>query len=142
MRIRIQFPTPFTFSVAIPVRISDINYGGHVGNDRILSIVHEARMAFLAQRNYTEMNAGGCGLIMADSAIQYKAEAFYGDTILVEMAVANIGPVAFDLFYKLSTSRSGKIIPIAFVKTGMICFDYAHRKIENIPSDLLKCLGL
>ena len=29
------------------VPISDINYGGHMGNDKSLALFHEARIAFL-----------------------------------------------------------------------------------------------
>lgn len=140
MRIRIQFPENFVFSTSIPVRISDINYGGHVGNDSILSIVHEARLAYLKQGQFTEMNCGGHGLIMADSAIQYKGEAFHGDLLQVDIAVNNITSIAFDLYYKIITTRNEKQIPIAYVKTGMICFDYTERKICEMSSSLTALL--
>jgi len=136
MRVKIIFQKPFSFSTSILVRISDINYGGHVGNDSILSIVHEARMAFFKYHGQTEMNAGGVNLIMADSAVQYKGEAFHGDTILVEIYADNISSISFDLFYKLTTIREVKQLDIAFVKTGMICFDYATRKIANMTETL------
>jgi acyl-CoA thioesterase FadM len=136
MRVKIIFQRPFSFSTSIPVRISDINYGGHVGNDSILSIVHEARMAFFKHHGQTEMNAGGVNLIMADSAVQYKGEAFHGDTILVEIYADNISSISFDLFYKLTTIREVKQLDIAYVKTGMICFDYSTRKIVNMTETL------
>lgn len=136
MRIRISFPTPFCFSTTIPVRISDINYGGHVGNDSILSILHEARLRFLNQWGFTEMDAGGCGLIMADSAIQYKGEAFHGDDLEVEIAVTNLSSLSFDLFYKIHTVRNEVPVNIVFAKTGMICFDYQQRKITEMPETL------
>ena len=120
----------------MPVRITDLNYGGHLGNDRILAIVHEARMAFLQQWNYTEMDAGGCGLIMADSAIQYKGEGFYGDILQVDLAVGQVSSLSFDLYYRIQTERQGKQLPIAWVKTGMICFDYRERKITAMPPPL------
>lgn len=142
MRIKINFQTPFVFSTLIPVRISDINYGGHVGNDSVLSILHEARLRYLSQWNYTEMQAGGCGLIMADSAIQYKGEAFYGDDLLVEIAINNISEIAFDIFYKVSTNRNEKLIQIVHAKTGMICFDYQTRTIVQMPKALKLNLGM
>ena len=140
MRIKINFQKSFTFSVAIPVRISDINYGGHVGNDHILSIVNEARMAFFKSHGQTEMNAGGVNLIMADSAVQYKGESFHGDIILVEIYADNISSISFDLFYKLTTIREEKQFDIAYVKTGMICFDYSTRKMVNMTETLEKIL--
>ncbi|MBK7690014.1 MAG: acyl-CoA thioesterase [Bacteroidetes bacterium] len=142
MRIKIPFNTPVLFKTQIPVRVCDINYGGHLGNDRILSIAQDARILFLKQWNYTELNAAGAGLIMADSAIQYKAESFLGDIIEVSISVDTISSISFDLFYKLSTDRDGKKIDIAFVKTGMIAFNYEKRCIMNIPEELKRHFSL
>ncbi len=135
MRIRISFPRPFCFTTFIPVRISDINYGGHVGNDSILSIIHEARLNYLKQWNYDEMNAGGHGLIMADSAVQYKGEAFYGDEIRVDICIGDVSSISFDLFYKMTTQRNQQEIVIAYVKTGLICFNYTERKITQMTDE-------
>jgi acyl-CoA thioesterase FadM len=136
MRIKIKFHSEAIFSAKVKVRISDINYGGHVGNDSILSIMHEARLSMLKQWHFTEMNVGGCGLIMADSAVQYKAESFYGDEIEVFIYVENLSSVSFDLLYKLSTIRDQKNLDIAYAKTGMIAFDYSERKVVAIPETL------
>ncbi len=136
MRVRIQFTNPFIFSTLISVRINDINYGGHVGNDSILSILHGARLRFLNQFGFTEMNAGGCGLIMADSAIQYKGEAFHGDKLLVEIGIENVSSISFDIFYKVTTQRNEIPVNIVYAKTGMITFDYTQRKIIEMPESL------
>ena len=136
MRIKIQFPTEFSFTTNIPVRISDINYGAHVGNDSLLSILHEARLQWLAQWEYNEMDAGGVGLIMADCALQYKGESFYGDVLTVQIGIANISSVSFDLFYKVTTQRNGVLLDILFAKTGMLAFNYMTKKITEIPETL------
>ena len=52
-RIKIAVPPQFTFSTQIPVRITDINYGGHLGNDALLALLHEARVQFLRRYGYT-----------------------------------------------------------------------------------------
>ena len=71
-RVKVELPGNFTFSAKIPVRITDINYGGHVGNDTILSILHEARVQYLKHYGYTELNFGGTGIIMSDVAIEFR----------------------------------------------------------------------
>jgi len=136
-RVKIQFPdkNPL-FTATIPVRIGDINYGGHVGNDAILSIIHEARMQLLGSNGYTEMNAGGNSMIMADVMIAYKAEAFYGDVLLVGLYVEELTNVSFDLLYHIATMRNGKLTDVAHAKTAMICFDYGIRKIAPINAEL------
>ena len=85
-RVHIDLPDHFDFSPEIPVRITDMNYGGHLGNDTVLSLMHEARMQYLAQFGYSEMAIEGSGLIMVDASVMYKAEVFSGDIVRVEIA--------------------------------------------------------
>lgn len=128
-------------SLRIPVRIGDINYGGHVGNDAILSMLHEARMQWLAAAGMTELETGGHGLIMADAMIAYRGEAFYGDVLEVALFADEVTGRSFDLLYRLSTLRDGDEVLIAEAKTGMICFDYTARKIVLMGSLLKSLLG-
>lgn len=139
MRIKIVFQKEFVFHTHIPVMINHINYGGHVGNDSMLSILHEARLRWLHQWELNEMNTGDhTGLIMADSALQYKAEAFYGDLLEVSLYIDNITSVSFDIFYKISCNRNHEEINVLHAKTGMITFDYINRKICKIPASFLE----
>lgn len=138
-RIKIDLPAKFPFSASIPVRITDVNFAGHVGNDTILSIVHESRTQFFTHLGYTELNFAGAGTIMSDVAIEYKNQTYYGDIILVSVAVGEITKVAFDLFYKLEKRSEGdKMIPVAFAKTWMVCYDYDLKKVTPIPEDAVK----
>lgn len=139
-RIKIDLPPSFPFSCPVPVRITDINYGGHVGNDTILSILHEARMQFFKHLGYTEMQFAGTGMIMADVAIEFKNELFYGDVVIASVTAGEISKIGFDLFYKLETFRppgntgNNKIL-VAVAKTGMICYDYEKKKIAAVPGE-------
>ncbi len=138
-RIKIDLPAQFPFTATVPVRITDINFGGHVGNDTILSIVHEARAQFFTHCGYTELDFAGAGTIMSDVAIEYKNQIYYGDSILASVAVGEITKVAFDLFYKLEKrSAEGKLIPVAFAKTWMVCYDYDKKKVAAIPDKAIE----
>ena len=92
-RIRIELPEEFHFSINIPIRITDLNYGGHVGNDTVLSMIHEARVQFLKAHGYSELNLAGVSLIMADAGIEFKAELFYGDITTVRLTYRTGGVV-------------------------------------------------
>ncbi|HEY5772525.1 MAG TPA: thioesterase family protein [Chitinophagaceae bacterium] len=138
-RIKIDLPAKFSFTTNIPIRITDINFGGHVGNDTILSIVHEARAKFFQHLGYDELNFWGVGTIMSDVAIEYKDQTYYGDEILASVAVGEITKVAFDLFYKLEKrSVNGKQSTIALAKTWMVCYDYDKKKVAAIPEEAIK----
>ena len=130
-RVKIELPKEFIFKTEIPIRINDINYGGHLGNDAVLSIAHEARLRFLKQHNFTELDVGGAGIIMVDAAIQYKAEGFYGDIIKVEIAVADITGVGCDFVYRCTNKNTGSVI--AIVKTGIVFYDYDKKKVVSVP---------
>lgn len=134
-RIKIELPGTFHFTCSIPVRITDLNYGGHAGNDTILSLVHESRMQYLRHIGFTEMQFGGCGMIMADATVEFKAELFYGDIVEIAVGAGEISKIGFDLFYRLEKDISGKKILVATVKTGMICFDYGNKKIVPVPEE-------
>lgn len=136
-RVKIDLPATFPFSVQIPVRIRDINYGNHVGNDAILSIIHEARIQFLSNLGYKELDhEAGAGFIMADVAIAYKGEGFYGDIFDIAVSAGEFNALGFELFYRITTNRNEQTITIAEAKTGMICFDYKAHKIAKLPADM------
>jgi len=132
-RIRIDAPATFPFSTNIPVRITDVNYGGHVGNDTFLSLIHEARMQFLAHHGYTEFSLEGIGIIMIDVAIEFKKELFYGDIIRASVATSEFNKLGFDLVYKLETGGAHGMKLAAIAKTGMVCYDYDAKKLAALP---------
>ena len=141
-RIKLLIPDKKIFSLRIPVRITDINYGNHVGNDALVSIVHEARMQWLATGKYSEMNIGGPGLIMSDLAVEYKAESFYGDILSVNIAVSEVQKISFEVYYEINVERSGKDFVIAKAKTGMVCYDYGAKKVAAMPEEFETFLHL
>lgn len=134
-RVKVDLPEQFLFSTEIPLRISDINYGGHLGNDAVLSLVHEARVRFLNQYGWTELNIEGRSIIMTDAIVVYKSEAFYGDTIVMEIALSDITSTGCDVLYRLSNKERGK--EVARVKTGIAFFDYRNRKVVEAPEKFL-----
>ena len=106
-RIKIELPAQFGFITEIPVRITDLNYGGHVGNDTILTIIHEARMQYLKQHGISELDFGGVGIIMSDVGIQFKNELFYGDIVTASLRAGQFSKIGFDIFYKLACNLAG-----------------------------------
>ncbi len=132
-RIKIDMPRHFTFSTELPVRISDINYGGHLGNDAVLAMVHEARVQFLKQYQYGELDIEGLGLIMTDTAIVYKAEGFHADLVQIDVGIGDFNKYGCDFYFLLSNRKSA--VEIAHAKTGVVFFDYEQRKVVAIPDE-------
>ena len=140
-RIKLLMPEQKIFSTEIAVRITDINYGNHVGNDAFVRLIHEARVQWLSSNNYTELNIEGASLIMADLAVEYKGESFYGDLLIIEIAVGEISKAGFELYYIIHVNRNANNILIAKAKTGMVCFNYEEKKVREIPEKFAQLLS-
>ena len=138
-RIRLQLPDYFSFYTTIPIRITDLNYGGHVGNDTVLSLIHESRIQFLKSFGYTEMELEGISLIMSDASIEFKTEVFYGEVLTVFIKADNFGRSGFEIFYKLVNEKN---IVVAIAKTGMVCFNYNTRKVVSMPQKVRSKLAV
>lgn len=132
-RIKIELPESFSFEYIMPVRITDINYGGHVGNDKYLSFLHEARMALLAKHGYTELSFAGTGLIMSQAIIEYKKELNYGDTIRIQVQAVNPGKYGFDLYYCILLQTNHQPLIAAKAITTMLCYDYSAKRLVSLP---------
>jgi len=130
-RIKIDLPERFSFSTEIPIYINHINYGNHLDNSALISLVSEARVRFFKALGYTELNVEGCGIIVADVAVQYKSEAFHGEVLVFEMAADDFNKYGCDLVWRISDQATGR--EVARGKTGIMFFDYTARKAALVP---------
>lgn len=132
-RIKLTMPPGIIAHISIPVRITDINYGNHLGNDALVSLIHESRMQWLIQNNYSELDIGGTSLIMSDLAVEYVSESFYGDILEVTLAAGEVSRAGFELYYQFQVTRNDAPFIIARAKTGMVCYDYSAKKVALLP---------
>ena len=133
-RIKLRPLNTYPFQMDIIVRTTDLNYGGHLGNDSLLSLIHEARVGFLASHSMIEEDCGGTALILGDTAIVYQGEAFAGDVLRFEVAAGEPSPRGFRLFFRVKNLKDEKAI--ALVENGMVCFNYTTRKTQPLPGVL------
>jgi acyl-CoA thioester hydrolase len=139
-RVKINLPEKFNFSTNIKIRITDLNYGGHVGNDSFLSLIHEARQQYLNSFDYSELNIENTSLIMADAMIEFKKELSYGDEVKLSVATNGFDKYGFDIFYKLEIINENNLILAGKAKTGMLCYDYQNKKLVTVPEKLKSTL--
>ena len=131
-RIQIELPDRFSFSTAITIYINHINYGNHLDNSALISLVSEARVRFFKSFGYSELDVEGYGIIVADAAVQYRSEAFHGEVLLFEMSAGDFNKYGCDLVYLISEQSSGR--EVARGKTGIIFFDYTAKKPVAVPA--------
>lgn len=130
-RITINMPDTYPFETALDVRISDINYGNHLGHDAMISLLHEARVRFISHLGYTETDIEGKALVVSDLAVIYKAQSFHGDRLRIQVAGGDVNTYGCDLFYRVSHARKKNRVLEA--KTGIVFFDYFKKRVARIP---------
>jgi len=132
-RVKLALPDAFHFTTEIQLRVTDINYGGHLGNDAILSLAQEARARFFAAYGFSELDVDGVGTLMVDAIVVFRSEAFYGETLAVDVAVGDFSRVGCDFLFQMCEKSEGR--EIARVKTGITFLDYKARKIKPVPQN-------
>ncbi len=108
-----------------------MNYGNHLGNDRVLSLAQEARLQWLDSIKASELDCLGASLIMADAMVEYKGEGFRQDEVEIDVFLDNPHLHGFDLFYEMKVKDK----VIAKVKSGLLFFDYSERKLTKEPTN-------
>jgi len=126
---------PFLFPYT--VRVADINYGGHVANSAVLNIFQDARIALFAQfGEYSELDLGGCGIIMPEAHVYFRAEMFLRDQLQIGIRCPEMKRSSFVLQYRIE--RTGELT--AEGETPIVCFDYQKRKPCKIPAQFQQAL--
>ena len=139
-RVKLKFPQKIHFTTYLDIRITDINYGGHLGNDAVLSLIHEARVRLLAEKGFSEDNIDGVGIIMTDAVINYSSEGHYGDKLKIDMAVDDVTNKGCDIYYRLVNIKTEKEIVKA--KTNILFYNYSSKKIARTPEKFIKAFSL
>ncbi|MEH6503890.1 MAG: thioesterase family protein [Cycloclasticus sp.] len=138
-RVQITYPDTTHFSHELSVRVSDLNIGNHLAHDKVISLLHEARAQFFVAHNMSELDVEGAGIIMADLAVNYRAEAFFAEVLVVDIALGDFSSKGCDFFYRITSKETGAVISIA--KTGIVFMDYSSRKLVNVPQSILAIVG-
>jgi len=139
-RAKLTEQPEYEFCYPITVQPRDINYGGHLGVDSLVSIIGTARAFILKSVGLSEGNLGNgrAGIIMTDFTVNLKAEGFMFDNLEVYTHIGELTKNGFRFFHKIT--REGTVI--AFAEAGFLAYDYAARKVTAVPETFINPLGL
>lgn len=131
-RIKLAIQKNYPFTCDIQVRVGDLNYGAHVGNSEMVGILHDARVALFRVMGINEADLGDAktGIVMDDLVVNFRAEAFLGDTLTIGCGFGEVGEVGFRLHYRVT--RGDKTVAVA--ETGLVAFNYSVRRIAFLPT--------
>ena len=110
----------YPLSIPYSVRLSDINYAGHVGNPSILNFFQDARIAYLAAIGpYSELDIGEeCATRVLEAHVRYLAELFHGEALEIGVRIGELQETRFVMNYRID--RNGR--PAAEGTTTVGCF--------------------
>ena len=132
-RVDIKLPEHLPFRTEIELYLLHMNYGGHLDNALLLTVVTEARMRFFRALGFKESDVCGVGIVIADAAVQYRSEAFQGEVMEVAMAADEFSRCGCDLVWRMTERTTQR--EVARGKTGIVFFDYRQRKVAPLPEE-------
>lgn len=135
-KIHIEIPEQFPFATELDVYIEHINVGQHLGNERLVGLLNEARLRYVATLPLQENGVDPRGFIGADLAVNYKAEAHYGDRLKIEVAAQDFSKYGCDFVYRVSNLKTGQLCAVA--KTAMLTFDYQASCLKAVPENFAR----
>jgi acyl-CoA thioesterase FadM len=138
-RTRLVQQETYEFRSSVSVQPRDVNYGGHLGNDALIALVGTARALVFHAVGLSELDLGDgrTGIVMTDLAVNYKAEGYLFDELLIETHVGEITRTGFRLFHRVT--KGGRLL--ALVDTGFVAFNYASRRVVPVPRAFVKAVA-
>lgn len=130
-RVSVDLPEQFNFSMERTVGISEVNFARHLDSVSMVNYLHEARLQFLASLGVTEANVCGLSLVVTDLAIEFKAESFAGDRLILDVGLGDFNRYGFDIVIQVTNSALESVVCAA--KQGVVFFDFDRHELCEIP---------
>ena len=130
-RVQLELPEQFFFSITQTVRMTDLNPGGHVGNDQMISLLSEARYRFFCHYGHDEFGREKVGIIITDLVTAYRCESFAQENLKFEVGLMDFNKYGADLIFRVTKHPSGQVVVLA--KQGFVFFDYQAHKVTPVP---------
>lgn len=126
------------FSHVLRPRFSDIDVYGHVNNAVYLTYLEEARVAFGDGLGLRRLYSRTCSTIVAHADIDYKAPAFHGDELHIDVRAGVVGRSSFEYLYEVR--RPADAARIAVGRTVQVCFNFELNAVVRVPEEWRRLL--
>ncbi|MED5238296.1 MAG: thioesterase family protein [Pseudomonadota bacterium] len=140
MRVNIQFPDNPIFHYSMVISKDHENIAGHLAHDKVVTIIGDCRDAWFASLGFPGCVVDGISIVNSDLMLMYIAEAFHGDELNLELAMADINKYGGDMLLRATRQQDGSEVFRA--KSGFVFFDYSTRKVTPRPKGFDASLGL
>jgi acyl-CoA thioester hydrolase len=134
-KVELQFPEPVVFTEALTLRSTDLSRAGHLGFDKLVSILHHVMDCFFDHCGLPPRNGRGASIIAKDLAVIYEGEAHAGDRVSVAVGLGDRAQRWVELYFRVR--REGGQ-PVALAKMAILSFDYAEGCTVPFPEAVRK----
>ncbi len=136
----------FRYTLPLDVRFADTDALGHVNNATYLSYFEAARAGYYRQVTGEPFGFGEgprrWTFLVAQACVDYRAPAFFGETLDVACRVAWRSRSSFGLEYRITAEAS----PVAAARliadgsTVQVMFDLDAKRVTRVPPDFLELI--
>lgn len=139
-KLRLKEAESYEFEYKTEIKVRDVNYGGHMSNDAVVGLMHEARLAFFGSQGCTELDLGDgkTGTILAELGVNYKAQGYMNDKVSIFCHIGDVKSTTFNIYYKMT---KGDVL-MCLAETKIAAFDYDANELAPIPETFLEKFGL
>lgn len=139
-RVKLDFPAEaIIHRHPLTVRVSDMNYGRHLGHDALVSLLHEARIQAFAALDLPEWDMHGYPSVVADLAVQYLNEARWPEALVIETAVPAPQGKALTIYQRIYKSESQQ--SVATARVNQLLIDPATGRPVDVPERVKQVLA-
>ncbi len=132
-RIKLLELSNYRFHYKRKVQKRDLNYAGHLGNDSIVRLLQEARLAIFQQLGFTELDLGDSktGIIIGDLVINFRSEGFLDEELNIESQIEDVTERSMRIYHRIIKKQDNSMLALA--ETGLVAYDYSTRAIAKWP---------
>ncbi|WP_404416689.1 thioesterase family protein [Vreelandella aquamarina] len=139
-RVKLDFPTDAVIHHhSVSVRVTDMNYGRHLGHDALVSLLHEARSQALMAVGYPEWDLAGYHSVVADLAVQYQSEARCPDILVVETAIPDPAGKALSVYHRVLADEGARLVATA--RLNLLVMDSTAGTPVAVPAEVVQALA-
>lgn len=139
-RIKLDFPAEAVIHRhTLTVRVTDMNYGRHLGHDALVSLLHEARTQAFAALDLPEWDIHGHPSVVADLAVQYHSEARWPDALIIATAVPEPQGKALTIYQRIYQAESQQLVATA--RVNQLLVDIATGRPVEVPGQVKQVLA-
>jgi acyl-CoA thioesterase FadM len=139
-KVELNFPQPVLFTEALVLRTTDLSRAGHLGFDKLVSLLHHVMDRFFDHCGLSPRSGQEASIIAKDLAVIYEGEAHAGDRLSVAVGLGDRAERWVELYFRVRRmGRPGEDEqPVALAKMAILSFDYERGRAVPFPEAVRK----